>query len=115
MTVSAEQIAQLRRMINEPQPAPYSDAILARYADRYPVLDLAGLWPDDINWTPTYDLHAAAADIWTEKAAVVASAYDFSADGGSYSRNQQYLSFAQQASYHRARRQPIARKMRRAP
>ena len=30
------------------------------------------------------DIHAAASDIWTWKAAKVASKFDFSADGGEY-------------------------------
>jgi hypothetical protein len=35
--------------------------------------DTSGLPPDDIGWTPTYDLNAAAADGWLIKAARAAA------------------------------------------
>jgi hypothetical protein len=37
------------------------------------VADPAGLPPDDIDWIPTYDLNAAAADGWLIKAGRAAS------------------------------------------
>lgn len=106
MTATAAQIVQLRRMVAEPTIDTYGDHDLAAYIEAYPLLDAAGMAPDNGAWTPTYDLHAAAADIWEEKAATFAASFDFSADGASYHRSQQYQQMMQQARYHRSRRSP---------
>lgn len=97
MAASAEQIGWLRLRVAEPTPETYSDSALAAYIEAHPLTDPAGYQPflsdgltanDD--WTPTYDLAAAAADVWAEKAATLAGGYDFSADGGSFKRSQAY-------------------------
>lgn len=41
------------------------DAVLAQAA----TADVDGLAPDDVSWTPTYDLNSAAAAAWLVKAA----------------------------------------------
>lgn len=117
-SVTAAQIAQLRRMVNEPTTTTYSDAIITTYIETYPLMDENGEAPRvpstitpgvmmaNPDWTATYDLHAAAADIWEEKAAVVSVDYDFSADGGSLNRSQVYEQMMGQARYHRSRRNP---------
>ena len=71
MSASDEDIARLRRMTNEPTQSPYSDALMAAYLEAWPLTDSNGLNPDTggSSWTEAYDLHAAAADIWEEKAA----------------------------------------------
>lgn len=118
MTATAAQIARLRRMVNEPSAtSSYTDDDLRDYIHQYPCLDEQGEAPYTIDtsttpphrtantgWLPTYDLHAAAADIYEEKAAVVAQDFDFSADGGNYSRSQAYEHYMKQARYHRSRR-----------
>ena len=110
--VTNTEIAQLRRMIAEPSTATYSDATLTTYIDAYPHLDAWGETPLDewglanSDWTPTYDLSAAAADIWQEKAATVISKFDFAADGGNFSQSQQYEQYMKQSRYYRARRMP---------
>lgn len=114
---TAAQIAELRRMCAEPTTTTYSDAALTAYIERYPLMDARGqeafTWdvstvpPSHLAntaWVPTYDLHAAAADVWQEKAAALAHLYDFSADGGSYTRSQRVAQAQQQARYHLARR-----------
>lgn len=103
MTVSAAMLTELRRMVAEPTTTTYSDAILTAILEKYPIQDTDGYDPDDDDWTDTYDLHAAAADVWEEKAGTAASRHDFSADGGSYQRNQVYQACITQASRHRAR------------
>ena len=95
---TAAQIAELRRMCAEPTTATYSDVTLAAYIERYPLTDARG------QESYTYDLHAAAADVWNEKAAALAHLYDFSADGGSYTRSQRVAQAQAQARYHLARR-----------
>lgn len=119
MSATAAQVAILRRMVNEPTETTYSDDALEGYIETYPVMDERGEEPytwdtstqpptkdDNADWYPTYDLHAAAADIWQEKAATVAADFSFSADGGKYDRNQVYEQYMKQAKYHGARRIP---------
>lgn len=115
MTASASDVARLRRLVNEPTTTTYDDDALAEYIERYPVTDSAGLDPEDAGWAATYDLNAAAADIWGEKAAALQGQYDFSADGGSYSRGQQYEQAVKMANYYAARRRPTSRAVRKWP
>lgn len=110
--VTAAQISQLRRMVAEPATTTYSDATLTTYIETYPHIDQYGESPLDdygeanAEWTPTYDLNGAAGDIWQEKAASVASKFDFTADGGNFSQSQQYEQMMKQARYYRSRRMP---------
>ena len=110
--VTVAQIAQLRRLIAEPTTTTYSDALLTDYIAKYPHLDPYGEAPTDTDgvanadWTATYDLNAAAADIWEEKAVGVIGRFDFSANGGSYSQSQQYEQYMKQARYYRSKRMP---------
>lgn len=105
MSATATMIARLRRMVNEPDDTGgYSDAVLAEAIEQYPLLDADGNDPAQSDWTATYCLHSAARDVWEEKASVVAVDFSFSADGGSYSREQVYQQYMNQAHYHGARR-----------
>lgn len=119
MTATDAQIAQVRRMAAEPTTTTYSDDLIATYIEKYPHLDEQGERPytlsstappeqvENTNWIPTYDLHAAAADIWEEKAAAPAQDFDFSEDNiGSYKRSQVYEQYMKQCRFHRARRMP---------
>ena len=125
--VTAAQIATVRRMVAEPTTVTYSDALITTFIETYPHLDeqgeepftLSGSTPPvhEVNddWMPTYDLHAAAGDIWEEKAAAIASLYDFSADGGNYSRSNQYEQYMAQARNHRAHRMPSTMRLHKSP
>lgn len=104
MAATAAQVARLRRMIAEPTTTTYSDADLSGWIEAYPVADDDGNDPDHADWTATYDIHAAASELWVEKAAAVAADFAFSADGGSYSRDQVYAQYMKQARHHAARR-----------
>lgn len=118
MAPTAAQIAQLRRMVAEPLTTTYSDVLLTTYITNYPLMDERGEYPytwssatppakvTNTEWVETYDLHAAAGDIWEEKAASWADKYQFAADGGSYSRNQAYEMMMARVRYHRSRRAP---------
>lgn len=119
MTATAAQLATVRRMVAEPTISPYTDALVTAAIEKYPLLDERGQAPytfdtstepptkeDNDDWIDTYDLHAAAADIWEEKAAGWANKYDFKADGGDYSRSQAFEMCMKQARYHRSRRAP---------
>jgi hypothetical protein len=106
-------------MVAEPTTTTYSDAALTAYIEAYPLLDERGEAPytwdastaiptQVVNpaWVPTYDLHAAAGDIWEEKAGAVTGEVDFSADGASVSRSQGFDQCVRQAAMHRSRRAP---------
>lgn len=82
MAATAAMRTQLRRMTQEPTTRHYSDADLDTIIEQYPLHDLDGNspWTEDTDgativnpdWTATYDLHAAAAEIWLQKAGRIA-------------------------------------------
>lgn len=109
--VTAAQIAQLRRMVAEPSSDNgYTDTVLSETIARCPVADVAGELPllvdGSVNsaWTPTYDLNAAAAEVWREKAAALAAVFDFSADGASYQRSQAASNAQRMVQFYQSRR-----------
>lgn len=121
MAPTEEQIARLRRMTAEPTEATYDDAALISLLEEYAVLDWLGKEPVVIDrqvaggppvvipnplWTPTYDLHAAAARVWQEKASAWIERYSFSDSGQSFERNQVYTNMMQRVRFHEARRNP---------
>lgn len=58
------------------------------------------------NWTPTFDLNAAAADIWEEKVATLigtGTQMDFAADGSSFRQSQVADQYKERARYYRSR------------
>lgn len=123
MSVTAAMLANLRRMVNEPDDSNgYDDDTLSAILGEYPLIDEQGEQPytwdtstspptQDANedWIAIYDYHAAAARVWEEKATVWADKYFFSADGGMFNRNQAFDQFMQMARYHNARRAPRTR------
>lgn len=112
MTVLPNDILRLRRMVNEPTDVNgYTDLTLTSYISAWPAVDSEGRSSDESNWTEGYDLHAAAADIWEEKAASVSAKHDFSADGSSFSANQMYTNFMEMSEHHRARQKPSSKKV----
>ena len=86
MTIVTD-IARLRRMVDEPDSTTYTVADLVCYLMRHAKKDIHGEMPmqaasaggvelnDD--WVTSFDLNAAAGDIWEEKAAVEAAGTDF--------------------------------------
>lgn len=110
MTVTADEILRLRRMVAEPATTTYSDAALTEVIERYPIPDIHHHMPDPYivglidDWLPTYDLNAAAAEIWQEKVAALQGTTDFSADGGNYSDGQKYDHAMQQVRFYLSRR-----------
>ena len=119
MTASTAEIYQLRRLVAEPTTTRgWTDARLQAYIEAYPLTDALGRSPTRPNaatpttleanpyWTATYDLNAAAADIWDEKASSLAENIDISGGGESYSRNQAYENAVKRAKHFRARRSP---------
>ena len=70
--------------------------------------DSAGLAPSDAAWEPTWDLNRGAAEGWRWKAAKVASAFDYSADGGNYQRSQMAQMCREQAALYTRRILPVS-------
>lgn len=108
MTATAAQVAQIRRWVNEPTTDTYSDTAIEDLIESFPVADVDGYDPDETAWTATYDLNAAAAEIWLEKASAVAADYSFSADGASLQRAQVYENYMKLHRRHNARRYPAS-------
>lgn len=96
---------KLRRMTNlAADDATYTDAVLIEYMEQYPVADENLREPDHSLWIGTYDLHAAASEIWSEKlAALESSAFDFTADGATFNRSQLVTHMRNMISYHASR------------
>lgn len=115
MTVSADNLSDLRRMVNEPTQSPYTDAILTRYLERYPLVDDTGKEIGEDGWTAGYDLHAAASEVWEEKASLVQMYYDFQADGARYSQSQLYGMAMDKSRFHASRRKATAKSVFKKP
>ncbi len=110
MSATAEQIASLRRKVAEKTDENgYTDAILAAVIVEHPVIDSAGRRPYLENgvanslWVESYDLNAAAADVWEEKAAALADKYDMSADGATLQRSKAYDQAMRMAARYRSK------------
>ena len=117
MAATAAMAARLRLMVDEPTEDTYDDDLIDDYIEAYPLIDVLGTDPQDVDfstspptiseldeWIPTYDLHAAAADIWIEKAGAIAENFNFSADGGRYDRSKKHDQYMMQSRYHSSRR-----------
>lgn len=119
-TPTADELNRLKRMTGEAiKPtldsdgvAFYTDVILTETLNRYlcdPDANGVSEFDDDgvtanADFVPVYDFHAAAGEIWADKAGAVAHLYTFGADGGNFSRSQWYDHCMKQARYHRSRR-----------
>lgn len=122
MPASSDQILQVRRWVDDvAAPQTYTDAAIKAIIETYPLLDERGVEPyyfdmtttpptktETPGWYPTYDLHAAAAHIWEEKAAALALDIDCQTESQFGTINKpltQRRDFAvKQARYHRGRR-----------
>jgi len=115
MAASTSDIRRLRRMTAEPTNATYNEETMAAYLEAWPLIDSQGRSSTEAEWTEAYDLHAAAAEIWEEKAAAVAHKHDFSADGANYSSSQMFDNFMERARYHQARQKALVRTVAKRP
>lgn len=115
MSASAFDLERLRRMINEPTESLYNNETLVTYIETYPVIDSEGRVSTDEGWTAAYDLNAAAADLWEEKASLVQTYYNFSADGGKYDQDKLFETAMDKSRYHAARRKPSSKQSHKSP
>ena len=116
MSATAAQLAELRLMVAEPLTTTYSDVLLQGKIEEYPCVDERGEEPytwlltsppttsENTEWIATYDLHAAAADVWQWKAAALADKFNVTADGSTLNRSDLYKQAMSQARSHRAQR-----------
>ena len=103
MAATTAQVYQLRRLAAEPTDARgYTNTRLAAVIEGYPLPDAAGRRPTDADWSPTYDVNQAAADVWDEKASSLAENYDTAGAN----RSQAYEHAVRRAKHFRARRSP---------
>ena len=86
MAISAEQLTVLRRYIDEPTTATYSDLAL-----------------NDIFMTFGQDLNITAAEVWRDKAAKAAALVDESEGPSSLKLSQLYTNATKQADYYEGR------------
>lgn len=104
-TPTLDMVARLRRMTAEPITSDtYTQGEMLEAIARYPLPDSDGRKPTDTGWTGAWDINRAAADVWDEKASLLAADFDFSADGGTYQRSQAYLQMVATAKRFRAQR-----------
>lgn len=87
MAVTSTQIARVRSLANV-TAADYDDTAVTQVISYYSIVDADGYFPTDDDWTETYDLYRAAADIVEQEAAKVAKQYDMNADGATLNRSQ---------------------------
>jgi hypothetical protein len=117
MTATAAMRAELRRMIDEPTTTTYSDNLLDDYIERYPMMDERGVEPYYYDtstspptqvavsaWYPSYDLHAAAADIWAEKASGHAEDFAIPTIEGTYQVDSRFEQYQRKVRFHLSRR-----------
>jgi hypothetical protein len=110
---STSQVERVKRLCAiEANDVIYRDDVVAEFIEGHPVNDSEGRAPDDDLWEETYDLNFAAADICEEKAAAVAARFDFNADGGSYTRSQEFDHWSRLASRYRSRRFAVSHSLR---
>ena len=100
---SADLVVRVRRLSAEMTSTTYSDTDISAFLAAHPLRDSAGLESTETDWVGAWDSYQAAADIWEEKAAAVVGSFDYSADGGSFSRSQQVQQMHDQAKRLRAR------------
>lgn len=117
MTATDAMVTKIRRMIAEPTSATYDDDTLKAIIEEFPLIDERGevayTWDtstepptkeDNDNWIPTYDLNAAAAEVWEEKAAALEDQFDFKDAGADYARSQKFDHAKKMARTYRSKR-----------
>jgi len=100
MALTSGQLATIKRRSAESDNDYVSDEDIQLIADESGlIVDSDGNDPEATGYTETYDLNATAAEVWREKAGMVASGFDFTAEGASFTRSQMYDQFMKMATY----------------
>ena len=110
MSATVSMLSRLRRMVAEPSEVQYTDETLVETIELFPISDSLGETPlledgsPNPDWEPSYDLYAAAAEVWMEKAASLSTSYQFSADGGRHALQQKWEHASSMARHYLSRR-----------
>jgi hypothetical protein len=102
-------------MVAEPTEATYTDEELESLIEAKALRDSDGNEPDDDDWTATYDLFAVASEVWMEKASAFAEEFDFTADGGSFSRSQKIEHCVKMSGLYKSRSAAFTLKVKQVP
>lgn len=103
MTPEESLVAQIGGAAAEPQLTAEE---LADCLFKAATPDAAGLFVNDTEWDPSYDIHRAAAAAWRIKAAKVAADYSFTVEGRELQRGQMVTNFLTLANEHARLSQP---------
>jgi len=87
MSASATDVARVRQLADV-TVTDFSDGAITAIIELFPVKDSAGYTPIEDDWTATYDLYRAAADVVEIRAAKLVTRYDVTADGATMARSQ---------------------------
>jgi len=87
MAVTAAQIARVRSLA-QVSASDYDDSTVTTIIEMYTTMDTSGYFPAEDDYTTTYDLYRAAADIVEQEAAKVIKQYDVNTDGAQMNRSQ---------------------------
>lgn len=120
MAASQAQIDRVRAMCAG-ATSYAEDSDIATVIERHPLPDTFGTSPyswdesatpptrsENDNWVPTYDLNAAAADIWEEIAATYVGDFDFQTTDQRFDRSQKHEQAMKQVRYFRSKRAPTS-------
>lgn len=102
MTATAGMIASVRAKLGNISAATVSDGRIQDAIELYPLVDADDNKPADTDWTATYDLNRAAADLWGERAAEHTCAVDNTIDGQRYADSQKFAHAMRMANYYRS-------------
>lgn len=122
MASTNDQKAEVRRMCAlADDDATYTGTLVGTIIEGYPLPDQNGTMPTYLNystnpptvteneaWIPTYDLNAAAAKIWGEKAAALAAEFDFETNDQRFDRSQKHLQALRMQRLYASRRAPTS-------
>ncbi len=95
-------VAELRVLVEAASEPVLTTADLDRLISRARRPDYLGLTPDDLGWTPTFDVESAAAEGWRIKAQRVASLPDVTQDGLRIDRSKLYDRFIELSKHYGA-------------
>lgn len=102
---------RIRRQAGETSATNYPNSLILSMADGCLTFDEHGREPGDSEYITTYDTNRIVAEIWDEKAAAAACAFDYSGDGASLSRSQIPANYRKEAARWRARSCPRVMKV----
>lgn len=86
MTARDDAVARVKLLGATAAKPAVSDGTVGLAVDAYGLVDAAGVPPNLIGWSPTYDVNAAVAEVYRIKAGLVSSDFNFTADDASFSK-----------------------------